>query len=141
MKKKSSIIVILLVILGTSGWFIIDQTKYTTYESVISAVIDENANINEIEIEDMRNHRITYSDSQDVFQKITQNTNSMQLKESDELPKIDYIITIKTNKGTYDMFLGEKSVHINTMGIYEIVEQNTLYDNVENTDFEWEDKQ
>ncbi|SES02079.1 hypothetical protein SAMN04487944_11558 [Gracilibacillus ureilyticus] len=53
-----------------------------------------------------------------------------------DIPSIEYLITIHTNNRNYDIGLGEKGIHFGYAGSYSIVSDNILYQDVSHAQFE-----
>ncbi|WP_280771932.1 hypothetical protein [Salipaludibacillus daqingensis] len=139
MKKSSMIKLALSVILIVTGVFIYDKMKNTTYEDVMSEMIGEEETIKKIKIDNMRANSQFKTEDKERIEKLMSEPLNMEMKKSNEIPKIDYMIVIHTdNKNVYDLGLGENGAHLGYSGSYEIVSDNELYQLIESDELGWE---
>lgn len=97
----------------------IEQSKQTTYESVISSELSNDTVVEKVRIEDMLNHKWTESTSDEVIQNIIKKPRSMEMKETNKTPSVEYIITLKTEESSYHILLGKECVDLDD-GIYQV---------------------
>lgn len=134
--KKKTIILITLIIFGIGIFLTYNQLNHTSYENVMSEMIDESEEIWEITVENKRsNTEVTIKDKE-LFKEIIDKPNDMELKKQNDIPSIDYFIIIQTNKRNYDIGLGEKGIHFGYAGSYSIVSDNILYQNISHLQFQ-----
>lgn len=81
--KKKVLVTSFVVVLGVA-WFMIEQSKQTTYESVISSELSNDTVVEKVRIEDMLNHKWTESTSDEVIQNIIKKP----MKHGDERKQI-----------------------------------------------------
>ena len=137
--KKKVLVTSFVVVLGVA-WFMIEQSKQTTYESVISSELSNDTVVEKVRIEDMLNHKWTESTSDEVIHNIRKKPRSMEMKETNKTPSVEYIITLKTEESSYHILLGKECVDLDD-GIYQVKGKNELYDFIKSAEFNWENKQ
>ena len=137
--KKKVLVTSFVVVLGVA-WFMIEQSKQTTYESVISSELSNDTVVEKVRIEDMLNHKWTESTSDEVIQNIIKKPRRMGVKETNKAPSVEYIIALKTEESSYHILLGKECVDLDD-GIYQVKGKNELYDFIKSAEFNWENKQ
>ncbi|MDC3425137.1 hypothetical protein NC797_11535 [Aquibacillus sp. 3ASR75-11] len=137
--KKRSIILVSIIVIGIGTWlFINDQMKYTTYGTVISDMVNQEEAITEISIESTRKDNMFRTNNKQIINKIVNEPSQMELKKQNKIPTVDYMITINTDTyKDYLIMLGKNHIQIGTKGQYKIVKNNNLYQLIENADFDW----
>ncbi|MDC3413200.1 hypothetical protein [Terrihalobacillus insolitus] len=140
--KKRSIILVAIIVIGIGTWlFINDQMKYTTYGTVISDMVNQEEAITGISIESTRKDNMFRTNNKQIINKIVNEPSQMELKKQNKIPTVDYMITINTDTyKDYLIMLGKNHIQIGTKGQYKIVKNNNLYQLIENADFDWKPK-
>ncbi|GGM18494.1 hypothetical protein GCM10011351_00320 [Paraliobacillus quinghaiensis] len=133
--KKNLITILALIIFGVGIFLIYDQLNRTSYQNVMSDMIDESEQIIEITIEDKRNYIETTIEDKELFDDIIEKPKEMQLRKQNDLPSMDYLIIIHTNKRDYDIGLGKTGIHFGYAGTYSVVGENILYNNINQIKF------
>ncbi|WP_026675257.1 hypothetical protein [Alkalihalobacterium bogoriense] len=140
MKKSRVIGITLIILLIAMVYIFYDKMQFTTYGEVISDMLREDESITEISIIDYKTDRYFNSDNSEIVEKITIELLNMEMKRDNNSPlRYDYVIFLHTNKGNkYDIAVGETSVEFGYDGRFKIINENTLYENIEKADIEWE---
>ena len=135
--KKGNTFLIALLVVGVGLFFTIDKMKYTTYGEVISEMIGNEEVIN-ITIVDWENHREFNTENKEFINKLLLEPSSMEMKKSNDSIDVDYTINIETNQGkNYDMGLGKSNVTISHSGRFKFINNNELYQIIQNEDWDW----
>ncbi|WP_100011846.1 SdpI family protein [Lentibacillus sediminis] len=153
-KKKSTLIVVLaLMVAGTI--FIINQSKYTTFQELVSDQLNEESTVQEISITisdlsgDMpeRKASVTIED-EEIMDQIIEDFSDIELKEQSNLHVLDrkYRIRIRSTNEVEENFLKTDSLTLcvdnDYINEYEIVNETdhlkTIESLVENEEIEWE---
>ncbi|RPF57070.1 hypothetical protein [Aquisalibacillus elongatus] len=137
MRKRWIILIILVILIGATFIFV-NQANQTTYGNEISTLVNED-DIQEIEIEDIRNNKQFRTNDQQVIHDIITKPSDMQLQKVNNPPKFDYTIGIKTsNSETYFIMLGENRLQIAGGYHHEVDQVNELYDIIQSSSYDWE---
>ena len=152
MNKKKIVGLSILITTVLVGYFLLEQSKKTTYEEVISSLIDEDEKVEQITVYSQiplvsKTASATIND-----QKLIKNILNQQIKlkevEPRELPIITTTLVIKTNKDSYEIGFDPNSIMIGSVRymttdpsinpIYMMLgKRNLEWEIIEFTPFNW----
>ncbi|WP_368505036.1 hypothetical protein AB3N04_05145 [Alkalihalophilus sp. As8PL] len=152
-RKLPLALTVLLIILG--GFYVIDQTRYTTFEELFSTQLHEETTVESITITVMdlsqsppeRKGTLTVTD-ETILKRLVEDLSEIKLREgSDPSPYKDFTIRIVTTNETGDRQFVTESLFLNIdqhhLNHYEIVSDTnhlkTIEGLVRSEETEWED--
>ncbi|UOE95217.1 hypothetical protein [Alkalihalobacillus sp. LMS39] len=140
MKKRGVIGIALIILLSAMVYSFYDQMQLKTYGDVLENMLNEDESITEISIIDYKTDRYFSSDNSEIVEKFTIELLNMDMKRDNNTPlRYDYVIFLHTNKGNkYDIAVGLSSVEFGYDGRFTLINENTLYANIEKANIEWE---
>ena len=140
MRKRRVITVAIIMLLMGIGYYFYNQMQFKTYEEVMSNMLSDEESIIRISIIDYETDSYFSTNNSELVEKLTFEPLNMEMKKNNKTPlNLNYVVFLHTNKeGKYDISLGETSLEFGYDGRYEIINENILYQVIQNADIEWE---
>jgi len=143
-KHVASFLIMVFSVLAVLGIFHVTyDMKLTTYEDVLSEVLDEEDTIIRMTIEDMETRQRFQTEDAQIIEKLFSIPSGMEMRKMDRHRYIDnyHILFHTDNRVNISFRVGEESVSVfgtSDTNYYEITEDNQLYQFIENKEWDWE---
>lgn len=144
-KHVASFLLMVISVLAILGIFHVTyDMKLTSYEDVVSVLIDEEDTIIRMTIEDMETRQRFQTEDPEIIEKLFSIPPGMEMRKMDRHRYIDnyHILFHTDNRNNISFSVGEESLAvfgISDTNYYAITEDNQLYQFIENKDWDWEE--